>query len=264
MLEMQGISKIYRTDLIETHALRDFSLHGRRRGVRGGDGALGLRQDDVPERRRPARHVRHGHLQAGRPGRQPALRRGALEVRNEKIGFIFQSFNLIPDLDVFDNVDVPLRYRGLATKDREQRIESALEVVGLSSRMRHLPSQLSGGQQQRVAIARVLAGDPRFLLADEPTGNLDSLMAREIMDLLEQINELGTTIVMVTHNPELARRAHRNIHIVDGQISDLQAVRAARRGARRSGRRLRRDGACRRPEGDCTCSATTSSSRSAT
>ena len=143
-------------------------------------------------------------------------------LRNEKIGFIFQSFNLIPDLDIFDNVDVPLRYRRLARKDRETRITSALEIVGLSSRMHHMPSQLSGGQQQRAAIARALAGDPSFLLADEPTGNLDSLMARQVMDLLEQINEMGTTIIMVTHDPELARRAHRNVHIVDGQISDLK------------------------------------------
>ena len=119
-------------------------------------------------------------------------------------------------------MDVPLRYRGLTKKDREQRIKSALEVVGLSSRMHHMPSQLSGGQQQRAAIARALAGDPRFLLADEPTGNVDSLMARQVMDLLEQINEMGTTIIMVTHDPELARRAHRNVHIVDGQISDFQ------------------------------------------
>ena len=112
-------------------------------------------------------------------------------IRNRKIGFVFQSFNLIPDLDVFDNVDVPLRYRGLPGPDRKARIERALELVGLSSRRRHLPSQLSGGQQQRVAIARVLAGDPRLILADEPTGNLDSLMTREIMDLLERINDAG-------------------------------------------------------------------------
>ena len=110
-------------------------------------------------------------------------------IRNQKIGFVFQTFNLIPDLDVFDNVDVPLRYRGLPAPDRKARIERALELVGLSSRARHLPSQLSGGQQQRVAIARVLAGDPKLILADEPTGNLDSLMTREIMDLLERINE---------------------------------------------------------------------------
>jgi putative ABC transport system ATP-binding protein len=143
--------------------------------------------------------------------------------RNRKIGFVFQSFNLIPDLDVSDNVDVPLRYRGLPGADRKARIEKALEQVGLSSRARHLPSQLSGGQQQRVAIARVLAGDPRLILADEPTGNLDSLMTREILDLLEDINGRGTTIVMVTHSPECATRAHRQIHLLDGKVVDLDA-----------------------------------------
>src|SRR4030095_13041069 len=143
---------------------------------------------------------------------------------NQKIGFLFQSFNLIPDLDVFDNVDVPLRYRGLPGPERKERIEHALEQVGLSSRARHLPSQLSGGQQQRVAIARVLAGDPRLILADEPTGNLDSLMTREILDLLEEINGRGTTIVMVTHSPECAARAHRQIHLLDGKVVDFDAA----------------------------------------
>jgi putative ABC transport system ATP-binding protein len=142
-------------------------------------------------------------------------------VRNRKIGFIFQNFNLIPDLDVFDNVDVPLRYRGLASTERRERIEHSLEVVGLASRMKHLPAQLSGGQQQRVAIARALAGQPRILLADEPTGNLDSLMARQVLDLLEDINANGSTIIMVTHDAELARRAHRNVYVLDGRVSDL-------------------------------------------
>ena len=113
------------------------------------------------------------------------------DIRNRKIGFIFQSFNLIPDLNVHDNVDVPLRYRRLVASDRDTRIRAALDLVGLSSRSRHYPAQLSGGQQQRVAIARALAGDPRLILADEPTGNLDSLMARQIMELLEQINDMG-------------------------------------------------------------------------
>jgi putative ABC transport system ATP-binding protein len=138
------------------------------------------------------------------------------------IGFIFQSFNLIPDLNVFDNVDVPLRYRGLPAGERKDRIVRALEMVGLSARTRHLPSQLSGGQQQRVAIARVLAGDPKLILADEPTGNLDSAMTRDIMDLLERINANGTTIVMVTHSPECAERAHRQLHVLDGRIIDVE------------------------------------------
>src|SRR5207302_10935768 len=135
--------------------------------------------------------------------------------------------NLIPDLDVFDNVDVPWRYRALPAAERRTRIEKALELVGLSSRARHLPSQLSGGQQQRVAIARVLAGDPRLILADEPTGNLDSLMSREVMDLLEKINEQGTTIVMVTHAPECAARSERQIHLLDGKIVDMEAYHEA-------------------------------------
>jgi putative ABC transport system ATP-binding protein len=142
-------------------------------------------------------------------------------LRNEKIGFIFQSFNLIPDLDVYDNVDVPLRYRGMRASQRHERITAALELVGLTSRTKHVPSQLSGGQQQRVAIARAIAGEPAFLLADEPTGNLDSTTVGQVMDLLERINEMGTTIVMVTHDPNLARRAHRNVHVVDGQLSDV-------------------------------------------
>jgi len=143
------------------------------------------------------------------------------KLRNQKIGFIFQSFNLIPDLNLFDNVDVPLRYRGMSGAERKGRIEDALARVGLGSRMKHYPAELSGGQQQRAAIARALAGSPRLLLADEPTGNLDSQMARGVMELLEDINTKGTTIVMVTHDPELAARAHRNVHIVDGVATDL-------------------------------------------
>ena len=143
------------------------------------------------------------------------------KLRNEKLGFIFQGFNLIPDLNLFDNVDVPLRYRGYPASERKKRIEEALGKVGLASRQRHYPAELSGGQQQRVAIARALAGSPRLLLADEPTGNLDTLMARGVMELLEEINGQGTTIVMVTHDPELAARAQRNIHIIDGQVTDI-------------------------------------------
>src|SRR5690606_31259789 len=138
-----------------------------------------------------------------------------------KIGFIFQSFNLIPDLNLFDNCEVPLRYRGMPGNERKLRIEEALSQVGLGSRMKHYPAELSGGQQQRAAIARALAGSPRLLLADEPTGNLDSQMARSVMELLEDINSRGTTIVMVTHDPELAARAQRNVHIVDGMATDL-------------------------------------------
>ena len=145
-------------------------------------------------------------------------------MRNEKIGFIFQGFNLIPDLNLFDNVDVPLRYRGFNAKERKRRILENLDRVGLASRMKHLPSQLSGGQQQRVAIARALATDPRFLLADEPTGNLDSEMAQGVMSLLEEINQQGTTIIMVTHDAALAKRARRQVQVKDGRVSELDLV----------------------------------------
>src|SRR5690606_5003360 len=131
------------------------------------------------------------------------------------------SFNLIPDLNLFDNVDVPLRYRGMSASERGDRIKEALSRVGLGSRMKHFPAELSGGQQQRAATARALAGSPRLLLADEPTGNLDSQMARAVMEMLEEINASGTTIVMVTHDPELAARAQRNVHIVDGMATDV-------------------------------------------
>ena len=144
-------------------------------------------------------------------------------IRNQKIGFIFQSFNLIPDLNVFDNIDVPLRYRGMGGGDRRAAINKALEVVGLSARTKHYPAQLSGGQQQRVAVARALVGTPSLILADEPTGNLDSAMANEVMDLLETINDMDTTVVMVTHEPELAARAQRRLHLLDGRLIDLEA-----------------------------------------
>ena len=142
-------------------------------------------------------------------------------IRNEKIGFVFQAFNLIPDLNIADNVEVPLRYRGMKADERRRRVRDALERVGLAARERHYPAELSGGQQQRVAIARALAGSPRLLLADEPTGNLDSQMARSVMALLEELHRSGATIVMVTHDPQLAARAQRNVHVVDGQVVDV-------------------------------------------
>ena len=125
----------------------------------------------------------------------------------------------MPDLNLFDNIDVPLRYRGMKAAERKDRIEKALDSVGLLARKKHVPSQLSGGQQQRVAIARALVGEPRFLLADEPTGNLDSNTAVGVMELLQEINDQGTTIIMVTHDQELARQSKRNVHILDGSIS---------------------------------------------
>jgi len=221
MLAMNSISKVFRTDLVETHALRDFNLQvneGEFVSVTGPSGSgkttflniAGL-LDDFSH----GQYVLDGEDVSGLNDNERS------RIRNEKIGFIFQSFNLIPDLNIRDNVDVPLRYRGLSAQQRRERIEKALSIVGLSSRSKHLPAQLSGGQQQRVAIARALAGEPRLLLADEPTGNLDSMMARQIMELLESIHSNGTTIIMVTHDAELSRRATRNVHIMDGQVSEI-------------------------------------------
>ncbi|WKD49083.1 ABC transporter ATP-binding protein [Microbulbifer spongiae] len=224
MLKMHNIRKSFRTDTIETHALRDFSLQVKEgefvsvTGPSGSGKTTFLNIAGLLETPTGGQYLLDGEDVSNLNDRQRS------RLRNEKIGFIFQGFNLIPDLNLFDNIDVPLRYRGFTAKERRKRIEKVLEQVGLSARARHLPAQLSGGQQQRIAIARALAGEPRFLLADEPTGNLDSLMARQVMELLEFINEWGTTIVMVTHDPDLARRAHRNIQIVDGQVCDLRPI----------------------------------------
>jgi putative ABC transport system ATP-binding protein len=221
MLSMRGVSKVYRTDLVETHALAELSLEvgsGEFVAVMGPSGSgktTFLNVAGLLDTFDTGAYILDGEDVSRLSDDQMS------RIRNQKIGFVFQSFNLIPDLDVFDNVDVPLRYRRLPASERRTRIERTLELVGLSSRARHRPAQLSGGQQQRVAIARVLAGDPRLILADEPTGNLDSLMNREIMDLLERINEEGATIVMVTHSPDCAARAHRQIHLLDGKVVDL-------------------------------------------
>jgi putative ABC transport system ATP-binding protein len=225
MLEMTNIRKIYRTESIETHALEDLTLSVREgefvsvTGPSGSGKTTFLNVAGLLDTFDSGTYLLNGRDVSRLSDREMS------QIRNRMIGFIFQSFNLIPDLNVFDNVDVPLRYRGLASNERKERIERALGTVGLSARTRHLPSQLSGGQQQRVAIARVLAGDPNLILADEPTGNLDSAMTREIMDLLERINDQGTTIVMVTHSPECAERAHRQLHVFDGRVVDLERPR---------------------------------------
>ena len=223
MLKMNDVSKIYRTDLIETYALRKFSLEVTAGEFVAVTGPSGSGKTTFLNVAGLLESFDSGSFQLDGTDVHELSDDARSRLRNERIGFIFQSFNLIPDLNVRDNVEVPLRYRRLSATDRSERIASALELVGLASRMKHMPSQLSGGQQQRVAIARAIAGDPAFLLADEPTGNLDSLMARQVVDLLEQINEMGTTILLVTHDPELARRAQRNVHLVDGQIADFHA-----------------------------------------
>jgi putative ABC transport system ATP-binding protein len=220
---MTNLSKAYRTEVVETYALREFSIHVREgefvavTGPSGSGKTTFLTIAGLLEEFSGGEYQLDGADVRGLDDNQRS------RLRNEKIGFIFQAFNLIPDLNVADNVEVPLRYRGLNGPERRRRIQESLERVGLSARARHYPSELSGGQQQRVAIARALAGTPRLLLADEPTGNLDTQMARGVMELIEELHRDGATIVMVTHDPELAIRAQREVHIVDGQVVDLVA-----------------------------------------
>src|SRR3954465_7660291 len=220
MLVMQDIQKAYRNGGLSTEALSGFSLRIFRSefvAIMGPSGfaktpflnVAGLLDDfDRGTYRLDDQDV----------GALTDPQRSAL--RNQKLGFIFQSFNLIPDLDVRDHVKLPLRYRALTAGERRRRVDRVIDQVGLGARIHALPDELSGGQQQRVAIARALVGEPRVLLADEPTGNLDSQMARRILELLQEVNTGGVTGVMVTHAPGLAPRAHRKLHILDGRAID--------------------------------------------
>ena len=227
MLSMKNLSMVYQTHMIETHALRGIDMEVKEGEFVAVTGPSGSGKTTFLNIAGLLEEFTGGSFHLDGVDVRGLKDDARSRLRNEKLGFIFQGFNLIPDLNLFDNVDVPLRYRGFKAAERKQRIEEALAKVGMTARAKHYPAQLSGGQQQRVAVARALAGSPRLLLADEPTGNLDTQMARGVMELLEQINAEGTTIVMVTHDPELAARAQRNIHIVDGQVVDLQRVAAA-------------------------------------
>jgi putative ABC transport system ATP-binding protein len=224
VIVLDTLTKIFVTDEVETHALAEITLQierGEYVSISGPSGCgkstllsiLGLL--DAPSDgtyKLDGREV--GALSAAERAR----------VRNREIGFIFQSFNLIGDLSVFENVELPLTYRGMAPKERRQRVQDALDRVGMGHRAKHVPSQLSGGQQQRVAVARAVAGEPVILLADEPTGNLDSKSGEAVMDLLRQLHEGGATICMVTHDPRYARHAGRNIHLFDGRVvSEVEA-----------------------------------------
>jgi putative ABC transport system ATP-binding protein len=222
MLTMKDVSKVYRTEMVETHALRDLTLEVREGEFLAVTGPSGSGKTTFLNIAGLLEEHTGGEYKLDGIDVRNLSDRARSKLRNEKIGFVFQSFNLIPDLNLFDNVDVPLRYRGFSRGERRKRIESALEQVGLASRTRHYPAELSGGQQQRVAIARAIAGGPKLLLADEPTGNLDSQMAREVMQLLEDLNAKGTIVLIVTHDPEIAARAQRNVHIVDGVAADLE------------------------------------------
>lgn len=220
MLKMQNITKVYRTESVETYALREFNLEVKEgefiavTGPSGSGKTTFLNIAGLLENYDQGIYLLDGVDVTG-------LRDNELShLRNEKIGFIFQSFNLIPELNLYDNVELPLRYLGWSKKARDERVKQCLNRVGLEGRINHYPSQLSGGQQQRVAIARALAGRPRFLLADEPTGNLDSYMAEAVMELLQSVNYNGTTIIMVTHDLELAKKAQRTIQIKDGCVTE--------------------------------------------
>ena len=222
MLDMREIAKVYRTETVETHALRGFTLSVREgefvavTGPSGSGKTTFLTIAGLLEDFSSGEYILDGVNVHGMNDNQRS------RLRNEKIGFVFQAFNLIPDLNVLDNVEVPLHYRrDIGAAERRKRAIEALERVGLSARMRHYPAELSGGQQQRAAIARALAGSPRLLLADEPTGNLDTAMARGVMELIEELHREGATVVMVTHDPDLAARAERNVHIVDGMATGI-------------------------------------------
>ncbi|ESP95439.1 MULTISPECIES: ABC transporter ATP-binding protein [Pseudoalteromonas] len=220
MLKMRGVAKSFTTDTVKTQALQPFDLdiqQGEFVAVVGPSGSgktTFLNIAGLLEEHSQGQYLLDNQDTTGLSDKHKS------SLRNQKIGFIFQSFNLIPELNLFDNVEMPLRYRDFSAKERTERVLNALEQVGLAGRKSHYPQQLSGGQQQRVAIARALAGSPSFLLADEPTGNLDSKMADGIMALLKDINKQGTSILMVTHDMEQAQQAGRIVEIRDGNLSE--------------------------------------------
>jgi putative ABC transport system ATP-binding protein len=226
LIHLENLGKVFETDEVETHALSDIYLtieRGEYVAIAGPSGCgkstllsiLGLL--DSP--------TSGTYLLNGRPVQDLDVGERA-RIRNREIGFVFQSFNLIGDLTVFENVELPLSYRGLPAGERAARVKGALERVGMGHRARHLPAQLSGGQQQRVAVARALVGQPRVLLADEPTGNLDSRNGEAVMDLLRELHRGGATICMVTHDPRFTRYAERSVHLFDGRVVDESAERS--------------------------------------
>ncbi|HEX4275910.1 MAG TPA: ABC transporter ATP-binding protein [Bryobacteraceae bacterium] len=219
LIHMEAVKKVFVTDEVETHALEGIDLdiqRGEYISISGPSGCgkstllaiLGLL--DSPSD--------GAYILNGRPVQDLKLSERA-RIRNREIGFVFQAFNLIGDLTVYENVELPLTYRGMGSAERKRRTQEALERVGMAHRMKHYPAQLSGGQQQRVAVARALAGDPSILLADEPTGNLDSANGEAVMDLLTELHKGGATICMVTHDPRYARYADRSIDLFDGRIA---------------------------------------------
>ena len=218
LIRLDGVKKVFFADEIETHALSGIHLEIRRGEFLSVEGPSGCGKStllailgllDTPT---DGVYELDGRQVTGLTHRERA------RIRNRQIGFIFQAFNLIGDLNVYENVELPLTYRDLPARDRKEKVMAALERVGMSHRLKHYPAQLSGGQQQRVAVARALAGDPQILLADEPTGNLDSKNGEAVMDLLRELHATGSTICMVTHDPRYARIADRAVHLFDGQV----------------------------------------------
>ena len=220
LLKLDGVTKVFFTDEVETHALAGVQMEIRKGEYVSIAGPSGCGKSTLLSILGLLDSPTNGqYLLNNRPVATLSASERA-RVRNREIGFIFQSFNLIGDLTVFENVELPLTYRGMKSSERKTRAEAALERVGMAHRAKHLPSQLSGGQQQRVAVARAVAGEPLILLADEPTGNLDSKSGEAVMDLLKELHSSGATICMVTHDPRYARHAERSIHLFDGRIVD--------------------------------------------
>ena len=218
VIKLDGLTKVFLTDEVETHALSGIHLEIKRGDYVSINGPSGCGKSTLLSILGLLDSPSEGaYTLNGRPV-QELTHRDRARVRNREIGFIFQAFNLIGDLTVYENVELPLTYRGMASGERKQRVMAALERVGMAHRVKHYPSQLSGGQQQRVAVARALVGDPSILLADEPTDNLDTKTGVEIMGLFERLHEAGNTIIVVTHESEVAGHAHRVIHLRDGQV----------------------------------------------
>ena len=221
VVTLEKLTKKFVTDEIETHALSDVNLEIHRGDYVSIAGPSGCGKSTLLSIIGLLDTPTHGaYALNGRPVADLSVTERA-RIRNREIGFIFQSFNLIGDLSVFENVELPLTYRGMSPAERKERVGRALDDVGMSHRAKHLPSQLSGGQQQRVAVARAIAGEPSLLLADEPTGNLDSKSGESVMDLLHRIHGNGATICIVTHDPRYARHAQRSINLFDGRIVDV-------------------------------------------
>jgi putative ABC transport system ATP-binding protein len=218
LIKLGNVTKVFYTDEVETHALSGIHLDIRKGEYLSIAGPSGCGKSTLLSIIGLLDSPTDGSYMLNTKQVQNLDFSERARIRNQEIGFIFQSFNLIGDLNVYENVELPLTYRSMASPERKKRVQESLEKVGMAHRMRHYPSQLSGGQQQRVAVARALAGTPSILLADEPTGNLDSRNGEAVMDLLQQLHREGATICMVTHDPRFAKHADRTVHLFDGKI----------------------------------------------